>query len=241
MQGGSWGGNNGFRYRSPSPQPAFTRHQLVGCLRDRPCGTILVTGIVPVVVNCVGPAGILLMGGMTILGCSLCFCLAEFATIWRERTGGFPLVLNRVVPPAHRRPVGAPHRWHLGLDVLARLVPRRPDQRDLDLAEAPGSCDGRHRHEGSPPVRRGRHPQCRTPTARPVGIARVGQHRLVRPHRAPPSPPKVVHQQWTEFPCRVNLTAASVDREEGTKWFEHRADNQAASQRPPASVPAGRP
>ncbi len=53
-------------------------------------GTILVTGIAPVVVNGMGAAGILLIGGMTILGCFLCFCLAELATIWPDRTGGIP-------------------------------------------------------------------------------------------------------------------------------------------------------
>src|SRR5271165_1915888 len=53
-------------------------------------GTILVTGIAPVVVNGIGPVGIILMGTMTILGCFLCFCLAELATVWPDRTGGIP-------------------------------------------------------------------------------------------------------------------------------------------------------
>jgi amino acid transporter len=53
-------------------------------------GTILVTGIAPVVINGIGAAGIILIGAMTILGCFLCFCLAELATVWPDRTGGIP-------------------------------------------------------------------------------------------------------------------------------------------------------
>ena len=53
-------------------------------------GTILVTGIAPAVVQGVGALGIILMGVMTIAGCFLCFCLAELATMWPDRTGGIP-------------------------------------------------------------------------------------------------------------------------------------------------------
>src|SRR6516165_5932903 len=53
-------------------------------------GTILVTGIAPVVVQGTGALGIILMGVMTIAGCFLCFCLAELATMWPDRTGGIP-------------------------------------------------------------------------------------------------------------------------------------------------------
>ena len=53
-------------------------------------GTILVTGIAPYVVQGTGALGILLMGVMTIAGCFLCFCLAELATMWPDRTGGIP-------------------------------------------------------------------------------------------------------------------------------------------------------
>ncbi len=53
-------------------------------------GTILVTGIAPYVVQGTGRAGIILIGGMTILGCFLCLCLAELATMWPDRTGGIP-------------------------------------------------------------------------------------------------------------------------------------------------------
>src|SRR6516225_12237918 len=53
-------------------------------------GTILVTGIAPYVVQGTGALGIILMGVMTIAGCFLCFCLAELATMWPDRTGGIP-------------------------------------------------------------------------------------------------------------------------------------------------------
>src|SRR6516164_2758073 len=53
-------------------------------------GTILVTGIAPAVVQGTGALGIILMGVMTIAGCFLCFCLAELATMWPDRTGGIP-------------------------------------------------------------------------------------------------------------------------------------------------------
>src|SRR5258708_11094498 len=53
-------------------------------------GTILVTGIAPFVVQGTGAVGIILMGVMTIAGCFLCFCLAELATLWPDRTGGIP-------------------------------------------------------------------------------------------------------------------------------------------------------
>src|SRR5499427_5311595 len=53
-------------------------------------GTILVTGIAPAVVQGVGALGIILMGVMTLAGCFLCFCLAELATMWPDRTGGIP-------------------------------------------------------------------------------------------------------------------------------------------------------
>src|SRR6516162_8702269 len=53
-------------------------------------GTILVTGIAPAVVLGTGALGIILMGVMTLAGCFLCFCLAELATMWPDRTGGIP-------------------------------------------------------------------------------------------------------------------------------------------------------
>lgn len=62
-------------------------------------GTILVTGIAPVVVQGMGAAGILFIGGGTILGLFLCLCLAELATIWPDRTGGIPSFANECFRP----------------------------------------------------------------------------------------------------------------------------------------------
>src|SRR5215469_17693 len=53
-------------------------------------GTILVTGIAPYVVTGTYALGIILMGIQTILGCFLCFCLAELACMWPDRAGGIP-------------------------------------------------------------------------------------------------------------------------------------------------------
>src|SRR5260370_31386846 len=53
-------------------------------------GRILVTGIAPFVVQGTGALGIILMGVMTLAGAFLCFCLAELATMWPDRTGGIP-------------------------------------------------------------------------------------------------------------------------------------------------------
>src|SRR5262249_62135707 len=62
-------------------------------------GTILVTGIAPAVVQGVGALGIILMGVMTLAGCFLCFCLAELATMWPDRTGGIPRHATGAVRP----------------------------------------------------------------------------------------------------------------------------------------------
>jgi amino acid transporter len=53
-------------------------------------GTILVTGIAPYVVAGTGALGIILIGVMTIIGCFLCLCMAELATMWPDRAGGIP-------------------------------------------------------------------------------------------------------------------------------------------------------
>jgi amino acid transporter len=73
-------------------------------------GTILVTGIAPYVVQGTGASGILLIGGMTILGCFLCFCLAELATIWPDRTGGIPAFAEASFEPL----VGKKWARHIG-------------------------------------------------------------------------------------------------------------------------------
>ena len=116
-------------------------------------GTILVTGIAPYVVQGTGALGIILIGVMTIAGCFLCLCLAELATMWPDRTGGIPVVRDRVVPAAGRRQGGAAHRRDLGLGLLAGLVPGRADQRDPDRVLPGGAVQLQPR----PPDRPGRH------------------------------------------------------------------------------------
>jgi len=53
-------------------------------------GTILVTGIAPVIVSGLGAAGVLWMVFWTITGLLLCLILAELATMMPNRTGGAP-------------------------------------------------------------------------------------------------------------------------------------------------------
>src|ERR1700747_3611850 len=61
-----------------------------GAFVIRLAGTILVTGVAPSLVQGVAALDIVLMGVMTLAGCFLCFCLAELATMWPDRTGGIP-------------------------------------------------------------------------------------------------------------------------------------------------------
>src|SRR4051812_50191194 len=53
-------------------------------------GTILVTGIAPVMVTSLGAAAIPLMVLITITGYLLCLILAELSAMMPERTGGAP-------------------------------------------------------------------------------------------------------------------------------------------------------
>jgi amino acid transporter len=73
-------------------------------------GTILVTGIAPAVVLGTGALGIILMGVMTLAGCFLCFCLAELATMWPDRTGGIPSYASESFRPL----VGDTAARHIG-------------------------------------------------------------------------------------------------------------------------------
>jgi len=73
-------------------------------------GTILVTGIAPAVVLGTGALGIILMGVMTLAGCFLCFCLAELATMWPDRTGGIPSYASE----SYRPLVGNTAARHIG-------------------------------------------------------------------------------------------------------------------------------
>jgi amino acid transporter len=73
-------------------------------------GTILVTGIAPYVVTGTYSLGIILMGIETILGCFLCFCLAELATMWPDRAGGIPAYATESFRPL----VGDTAAKHIG-------------------------------------------------------------------------------------------------------------------------------
>ena len=70
-------------------------------------GTILVTGIAPVMVTTLGAASIPLIVIITLMGWALCFLLAELSAMMPERTGGAP---SYVYPAFKERwPKAAPH------------------------------------------------------------------------------------------------------------------------------------
>jgi amino acid transporter len=70
-------------------------------------GTILVTGIAPVMVTSLGAASIPLIVGVTITGYLLCLLLAELSAMMPERTGGSP---SYAYPAFRERfPRAAPH------------------------------------------------------------------------------------------------------------------------------------
>src|SRR5258707_8698201 len=85
-------------------------------------GTILVTGIAPFVVQGTGALGIILMGVMTIAGCFLCFCLAQLATMWPDRTGGIPSFATESFRPlvgdTAARHIGGTSGWAYWLGSL---------------------------------------------------------------------------------------------------------------------------
>ena len=94
-------------------------------------GTILVTGIAPVMVTTLGAASIPVIIIITITGYLLCLLLAELSAMMPERTGGSPSYAY----PAYRErwPQLAPHQRRHGLGVLARLVPGRAAEHDPRL------------------------------------------------------------------------------------------------------------
>src|ERR1700687_1576384 len=85
-------------------------------------GTILVTGIAPVVVQGTGALGIILIGVMTIAGAFLCFCLAELATMWPDRTGGIPAFATESFRPlvgdTVARHIGGTSGWGYRMGVV---------------------------------------------------------------------------------------------------------------------------
>ena len=71
-------------------------------------GTILVTGIAPVMVTSLGAAAIPLIIVLTITGYLLCLLLAELSAMMPERTGGAPSYAY----PAYREKLAARGQAH---------------------------------------------------------------------------------------------------------------------------------
>src|SRR5258708_24346831 len=89
-------------------------------------GTILVTGIAPVVVAGTGALGIILIGVMTIIGCFLCLCMAELATMWPDRAGGIPSFATESFRPLVGNAVARHIGGTSGRALLLGWVPGRP-------------------------------------------------------------------------------------------------------------------
>ena len=92
-------------------------------------GTILVTGIAPVMVTSLGAASIPLIVVITITGYLLCLLLAELSAMMPERTGGSPSYAYVAYKDKWPR-LGQAHQRRHGLDVLAGLVPGRAAEHD---------------------------------------------------------------------------------------------------------------
>ncbi len=85
-------------------------------------GTILVTGIAPVMVTSLGASAIPVMIVITITGYLLCLFLAEMSAMMPERTGGSPSYAYVGFKDQLAAVRAARERVH-GVGVLARLVP----------------------------------------------------------------------------------------------------------------------
>lgn len=72
-------------------------------------GTILVTGIAPFAVQVMGASAIPYFVAVTAMGVILCFCLAELAAAFPNRTGGLPSYAYETM-----KPLGAGVARHLG-------------------------------------------------------------------------------------------------------------------------------
>ena len=92
-------------------------------------GTILVTGIAPVMVTTLGASSIPVIIIVTITGYLLCLFLAELSAMMPERTGGSPSYAYPAFREKWPRAAEA-HQRHHGVGVLARLVPGRAAEHD---------------------------------------------------------------------------------------------------------------
>ena len=121
-------------------------------------GTILVTGIAPVMVTSLGAAAIPVMVVITITGYLLCLFLAELSAMMPERTGGSPSYAYVAYKDRWPRFAQARERVH-GVGVLAGLVPGRAAEHDPGVVL--------HHREVQPLARAGsRRSTRRSPTGR---------------------------------------------------------------------------
>ena len=92
-------------------------------------GTILVTGIAPMMVTSLGAASVPLIFVITVSGYLLCLFLAELSAMMPDRSGGSPSYAY----PGLQGPLAALRRARQrlhGVGVLARLVPGRAAEHD---------------------------------------------------------------------------------------------------------------
>ena len=109
-------------------------------------GTILVTGIAPVMVTALGASSIPITIFITLTGWLLCLFLAELAAMMPERTGGSPILrLSGLQGPLAE--VRQAHQRLHRLGLLARLVSGGAAQHDprvvLSGRSLPPQHDGR--------------------------------------------------------------------------------------------------
>ncbi len=112
-------------------------------------GTILVTGIAPIMVTTLGAASIPLIVVLTITGYLLCLLLAELSAMMPERTGGAPSYAY----PAYKErwPRAAKHiNGDHVVDVLAGLVPGRAAEHDPGVVLPGRPLRPRHHVRASP-------------------------------------------------------------------------------------------
>ena len=110
------------------------RDELVGGVRDRPRGDRAHhRARSAIALYALGGFAIVLFAIITAIGVFLCFCLAEMAATWPERSGGLPSYAFETFKPIGNSVLAA-HGRPLVVGVLARLVHGCPDQRVPRLA-----------------------------------------------------------------------------------------------------------
>ena len=147
-------------------------------------GTILVTGIAPVMVTALGAAAIPIIVLITISGYLLCLLLAELSAMMPERTGGSPAYAY--VAYKDKWPRFAKHvNGFTGVGLLARLVPRGAAQHDprVLLHRVALRARSHERRHADPHLHRlldDCHRNCRDPARLHPGVARDPARRALR-------------------------------------------------------------